>query len=402
MLKNRIGLLISWPREIDIFSKFFEAKSQKIDFIVNDNFSFEKGRNFSNKKIVEILKEKKIIFRYFSEIYKKEKYKVIISTGEFSGYHISVYSIFRFIYGRTIGSIIEYFGLSLYFFKKFGRSFTADGNNSKIGISSFPEKKIGKIVVKFPDGIDIKKKNYPYDFYKNIFDIFFSYCDFEIDLIQKKFNNKILKKIDYFRYDYVQHYKGNFNKLDHKIDKAKKTIYWLPTHIDNGKDEDKNLSNWIYKLNFLNKHFNIILRPHPKTISRNKDLIHEISKLDYILDTDFNKKIGEAIINSDLIFADYGGIVFDTLYLEKKIILLDLDSKTNFVKTLKDIESVDIDIRNHLKSLKDEDTEKNIMSKLRIVIDENLERVKTLKNHYFGKKNYLNFEQTLGYLQDLL
>ena len=42
------------------------------------------------------------------------------------------------------------------------------------------------------------------------------------------------------------------------------------------------------------------------------------------------------------------------------------------------------------------------MSKLRIVIDENLERVKTLKNHYFGKKNYLNFEQTLGYLQDLL
>ena len=120
-------------------------------------------------------------------------------------------------------------------------------------------------------------------------------------------------------------------------------------------------------------------------------MIHEISKLDYILDTDFNK-IGEAIINSDLIFADYGGIVFDTLYLEK-IILLDLDSKTNFVKTLKDVESVDIDIRNHLKSLKDEDTEKNIMTKLRIVIDENLERVKTLKNHYFGKKNYLNFEQ---------
>ena len=141
MLKNKIGLLISWPREIDIFSKFFEIKSSKIDFIVNDNFSFEKGRNFSNKKIVEILKEKKIVFRYFSEIYKKEKYKVIISTGEFSGFHISIYSILRFIYGRTIGSALEYFGLSLFFLKKFGRSFTADGKNSRIGISIFPEKK---------------------------------------------------------------------------------------------------------------------------------------------------------------------------------------------------------------------------------------------------------------------
>ena len=402
MLKNKIGLLISWPREIDIFSKFFEIKSSKIDFIVNDNFSFEKGRNFSNKKIVEILKEKKIVFRYFSEVYKKEKYKVIISTGEFSGFHISIYSILRFIYGRTIGSALEYFGLSLFFLKKFGRSFTADGKNSRIGISIFPEKKIGKIIVKFPDGIDIKKKNYPYDFYKNIFDIFFSYCDFEIDLIQNKFNSKIVKKIDYFRYNYVQRDNGNLKKIDHKIDKAKKTIYWLPTHIDNGKDEDKNLLNWIYKINFLNKDFNIVLRPHPKTISRNQDLINKISKLNYILDVDFNKNIGEAIINSDLIFADYGGIVFDTLYLEKKIILLDLDPEINFVKTLKHIESVDIDIRNHLKTLKAEDTENDIISILRFVINENPEKIKELKNYYFGKKDYLNFKQTLRYLEELL
>ena len=46
MLINKIAILISWPREIDMFSKFFELNSSKIDFIVNNNFSFEKGRIF--------------------------------------------------------------------------------------------------------------------------------------------------------------------------------------------------------------------------------------------------------------------------------------------------------------------------------------------------------------------
>ena len=48
---NKIGLIISWPREIDIFSEFLKLNSSKIDFIVNDNLSFEKGRNFSIKKL---------------------------------------------------------------------------------------------------------------------------------------------------------------------------------------------------------------------------------------------------------------------------------------------------------------------------------------------------------------
>ena len=65
MLINKIAILISWPREIDMFSKFFELNSSKIDFIVNNNFSFEKGRNFSNKKIIEILERKKLALNTF-------------------------------------------------------------------------------------------------------------------------------------------------------------------------------------------------------------------------------------------------------------------------------------------------------------------------------------------------
>ena len=44
-------------------------------------------------------------------------------------------------------------------------------------------------------------------------------------------------------------------------------------------------------------------------------------------------------------------VIFDAIYLEKKILLLDLDDDTSFVKTLKEIDSVDIEIRKNLNSL---------------------------------------------------
>ena len=95
---NKIGILIAWPREIDMYDGLLNLPPEKIDVIVNDFKSFEKGRNLSNQKIIEILKNKKVNFKLFSEVYKNSKYKVIISTGEISGYKISLYSIVKFIY----------------------------------------------------------------------------------------------------------------------------------------------------------------------------------------------------------------------------------------------------------------------------------------------------------------
>ena len=46
--------------------------------------------------------------------------------------------------------------------KFFGRPLAAGGIKSKIGIEWFPEKKIGNISIKFPDGADIVLKNYPF------------------------------------------------------------------------------------------------------------------------------------------------------------------------------------------------------------------------------------------------
>ena len=40
---NKIGILIAWPREIDMYDGLLNLPPDKIDVIVNDFKSFEKG-----------------------------------------------------------------------------------------------------------------------------------------------------------------------------------------------------------------------------------------------------------------------------------------------------------------------------------------------------------------------
>ena len=175
---DKIAIIISWPREIDLYSNFLKAdnNNQIFDIIVNDIPSIERGRNKSNKLIQSLLENKETKFRLLSDVYKKIKYKAVISTGEISAYKINPYSIARFIYANTVGIFLYITKISnlLNFF--FGRPFTAGAPNSiKIGLDWFPEKKIGNISIKFPDGADLKLIN-------------------DFDWLEQQFNNQTVDK----------------------------------------------------------------------------------------------------------------------------------------------------------------------------------------------------------------
>ena len=397
---NKIGILIAWPREIDMYDGLLNLPPEKIDVIVNDFKSFEKGRNLSNQKIIEILKNKKVNFKLFSEVYKNSKYKVIISTGEISGYKISLYSIVKFIYGITIGNLINFLNISDILIKFFGRPFTSGGKNASLGLIWYPEKILGHTVIKYSDGMDLKSKNYPFNAYKNVFDIYFSYSDLEIDLIKKKFEKECVK-IDYFRFV------SNTESIDRdrlikefNLNPSKKIIYWLPTHIINPNEEDENLKNWINKLNFLNNNYNIILRPHPKTITLNKKILKELEKLNFIVDSNFDQKIGEKIKCVDLILADYGAILFDTIYLKKKMILLNLRKGTKFEHDLIYNKSLDISLRKDIKNFEVDTSEKEILKQIdELIVNESDQYLHNLKTKYFGKKNSLNLYEAKKFLE---
>jgi len=402
----KIAVLISWPREIDMLLPLIKKIPKKyISVIANDNNSIEKGRLKSNKLISILLKKNNINFELFSNIYNKKKYKVLISTGETSGEKITLFSLLRFLYAITLGYIVEKTRLFIIFKKIFNKPFTADALNCKLGLPWYPEKKIGEIIIKYPDGADLKKKNYPYNFLKKVFDIFLVYTDIEISLIRKKFSSKICKKIDYFRYKNLSNKKKSFKDFEDNeyYNKNKKNIYWIPTHIDLNNENDLNVKLWFKKIIFLRKSFNIIIRPHPKTIISNNNILKELANEKFIIDYNSNRKIGDIIKHSALVFCDYGGPVFSTIYLNKSLVLLNLPNTSKYNLNLKINQSLDIAIRQELISLDINSSENEILKKISLSLKKKYKKkIIKVRNKYFGPTKPYSVDQLSDFLIKLI
>lgn len=403
--KNKIAVMIAWPREINVYEYLFKKKYASIfDFIVNDTKSFEKGRNKTNLLIQEILKKKNIKFKLFSKVFKKYKYKALISTGEINALKINFYSIVKFLYANTIGIFIKFTKIDKILINIFGRPFTGGSTDyKKIGTNWYPEKEIANKVIKYPDGADLKLKNYPYKFYENIFDIFFSFSELDLSLVKKKFNNIICKKIDYFRYKKKLTFKkkkkfiSNFNFIS-----KKPLIVWLPTHIETPLEEDRNIIDWIKKISNLQKRFNLIIRPHPKTLSRSGSIIKTLESNNLKIDQEFDRNLGNLINSADLILADYGGMVFDSIYLKKRVVLLNMFQDSKYVSELKLSDSIDIKFRKKFICINLNHSQKIFEKKISNAFSSAYKKqIRNIRNIVFGESKKINLVQMISFLKNL-
>jgi hypothetical protein len=358
MMSNKIAILINWPREIDMYYELIKSiPSSQTEVIVNNIKSIERGRNKLSKVIEKILVQKKIKYKLFSNIYKKKKYKILLSTGEACSLKINSYSILKFIYAHTLGIFFEKFKISKILLFLFGKPYTGGASNCKIGLIWYPEKKIGETIVKYPDGMDLKLKFYPYPEYKKIFDIYFTHGNFESKIIKKKFTRKKCVVIGYPRYRNLQKkkliYKSLLNQFN--LDRKKKIIFWTPTNVDTKNEEYSNINLWIKKITSLQDKYNVIIRPHPKTLMAQPNIEKELKKLNYFIDKDPNRKIGELFKVADLIISDYGGTIFSSIYLKKSLILLNLKKNSKFVAELRENNSLDLLVRKKILNLSPND-----------------------------------------------
>jgi len=405
-LVNKLAVVISWPREIDMLLPLIHhIPKTKFLIIINDFKSFETGRTESSKLILKYIKDKRLPYELFSNILKKKKFKILLSTGEICGKKITVYSFFRFFYAISLGFLIDKIKLSVLFNKIFNNSLTAEGLNCRIGLPWYPEKQIGQIVVKFPDGADIKKKNYPYNFLKDVFDIFLTYTDSEIEMIKKKFKSKICKKIDYLRYKKLSSKEDAFKsfKKNQLFKKEKKNLYWIPTHIDSYGEKNLNIQIWSDKISKLQKNFNLIVKPHPKTLLTDISIIKFLEKKNFIVDRDHNRKIGNLIKNSDIVLCDYGGPVFSTLYLNKPLVLLNLPKNSKYNVELKKIDALDIKIRKQIISLDYYCSEKKLLNSIKkSFTSEYKKKIKVIKDEHFGNTKPYSAKKLSNFLLKLL
>ena len=130
---NKIGILINWTREIDFYLNLINfLNNEKFLVIVNDIKTNELERSNSAFNIIKKLQKRNINYVLFSEIYGNCKFKVLLSTGLTCPKKISLFSIFKFVYARTVGHIFEIFKIDKILINIVKKPLTAGGKSAKI------------------------------------------------------------------------------------------------------------------------------------------------------------------------------------------------------------------------------------------------------------------------------
>ena len=389
---HKIAIVINWPRELNYYNFFIDQLGKEnIVLIVNDIQSKEIERKNNTENIIKILSKKKIEFTLFSKIYKSYKFKVLISTGLMCPKKISIKSISKYLYAKTIGFFLEITRVNNLIKKFMGISLSAGGFQSTIYEEWFPEKKIGITTVFFPRGLDLRLKYFPSEKFKNIFDIFLCYGLFDSNLIKKKFKKSINYIIGMPRYDIELDQKKNKREIykEFKLDDKKKLIFWCPTYIEESGETSKNIELWLNKFSNLNKDYNIIIRPHPKNLVVDRTIKEKIIFKNIYVDDRLERNLNNLYKAADLVIVDFGASALTSIYLKKKMLFLELPTEYSYIKRLIKTCSMDFEIRNYIDktliiNLNNESFKKQITEAIE---NQNNEISSNLKKRFFGEKD---------------
>ena len=153
-------------------------------------------------------------------------------------------------------------------------------------------------------------------------------------------------------------------------------------------EEDRNILDWTSKVYFLKEFYNFIVRPHPKSISRNNSTLKNLEKYNFIIDNDYDRNINKLIQCADIIIADYGAIIFEGLYMNKNLVLLNMFNGSKYVEELMSNDAVEIRIRKELIFLHQNLNNSEIHSKIKQSLSSDYQNtIKKKKVEIFGDDN---------------
>ena len=384
---NKIAILISWPRELDMFSVFTENILGDVIIIVDDLTYYTQDEKRDNAKYIIELLDNRADYVLLSEVLRKEKYSVLLSTAQTLQEKITFHSYLKYLYSISIGSFIHYFGLSKFFLRVIKHSLVGDGKHARKFKRYRIEKVIVKKVIKYPKGLDISKLTYPDKQWKNIFDLYFCHSKIDKDLISDKFPNVKCINIGYPKYDNIlpinSAKKIIYSEISN-INTSKLTLLWMPTIIRFGDGFIDNIRMWLPVIERLLGEFNIIIRPHPKVLVIDPKIVNNLAELGFLVDIKKDRNLGVLYQSADLVLADYGGSVLSSVYMKKKLILLNATSK--YTQMRKKRMYIDADVRNNVSTFNIDNGNALIEQIMSDVRNSDELKINSLKERYFGKK----------------
>jgi hypothetical protein len=400
-VQNKVAILISWPREFDMFSVITNNINKDLLVVIIDDFVYEEYERQGNvKNLLHLINN--VNYVLLSDVIGKYKYKYLFSTAQTFRENITALSFIKYLYGRSIGRVVEASKIYKFFLFLFNRPLTGNaGKVKKFEIEQI-ERLVGVKTIRFPKGLDLSLKSYPVGRWEKSFDMHLCHSNIDYDLITDNFPSAECVKIGYPRYEnIVSPYEAK--KIIYKefsdLDESKPTIVWIPAHIKIKSELGNNVKLWLPIINKLTANYNVIVRPHPKTRIVCPNTINDIIKSDLIVDLEFDREMSILYQASDLVLADYGGSVFDSIYMKRNIILLNMPHKSKFYKWRKYGEYLDNYVRNDATFV-EYNSNINLIKK----IDHSLSNSKdsalsSLKNKFFKEDN--NYKNIFDIIREI-
>jgi hypothetical protein len=394
VVENKIALLITWPRELDAMSFIIDNIGHDLVIIVDD-FKYEDSTRIGKAdKIIKELVDARKEFVLLSNIIHKIKYSYLFSTGLTFKNKFSVSTYALYLYGNSIGRLIDITGVSRFFNSLFGRSFTGGGASAKKYNRALVEKIIGEKTIRFPKGLDVSKSNFPIELWRDAFDVHLCHGDIDFNLVKRKFKKSKCIKVGYPKYDNLISPKQSKDIIYaefSELDKNKPIIFWSPTHVKFKNEIANNIKLWLSSVCELQNKYNIIIRLHPKTLSVYPDIIKNIEKLNFSIDLRFKRELHVMYQAADFILADYGGSVFSAIYMKKNILLLNLPSGSKFTEWRETRHYLDFDDRSDIGCI-----DLNNKGDLLKMVDDIMSVDKSSKNKYLHEKYFSKGEDFIS------
>ena len=403
---NKIAILIAWPRELDMYRHIIDSLRGKIVIIVDDFEYSQKQRENASGITIELLIANDIKYELLSDVYARKQYKVLLSTGASYKENMSLDGLIKLLYARTVGLALQKTKISKFLVKIFGRGFTGGGANFNHIVRENIERTIGVNNVFLPMGMDLSLSHFPLKRWEKQFDVFFCHGPFDMSRLKEKFNDKEFYNIGYPRYN------GLPSTVDAKkiieeefgiVDCNKPLILWIPTDIKLSEESGLNIVLWANIIKKYCNNFNVIVRPHPKTIVTNPEIKDILIRNDFIVDLEHDRKLGVLYQAADLVLADYGGSVLSSIYLERPLLLLNLPVDSNYVRSQIRAKTLDVLVRDKLPSIAVEDKKSFQKFILQVTGMEYQNIVKQVRIKYFGlREDSLNMKEISMYLSEKL
>ena len=131
-IENKICFFLNSSREIDMYLNIYkEFPKNQIFFLINDS---NKNTDLFKKDIIKIesfLNKKNLNYDFLSKLHRKKKFSLIVSTADLSVKKFKLKSFLKYLYAKSFGILIQYFGLKTFFKIKFNKDFTAGGNKAE-------------------------------------------------------------------------------------------------------------------------------------------------------------------------------------------------------------------------------------------------------------------------------